>query len=144
MKEKTWYAGLGIAACVGLDWAMDKHAITEKDLESGQRERCQLGNTPEAVEHWAAALAVRFGGRPVAVALEQSRGAVIGMLSKYAHLILFPVHPKTLADYRMALHPSGAKDDPTDADLLQEFLQLHGDRLRMWQPDTEAHVACNG
>jgi transposase len=138
MKEKTWYAGLGIAACVGLDWAMDKHAITEKDLESGQRERCQLGNTPEAVEHWAAALAVRFGGRPVAVALEQSRGAVIGMLSKYAHLILFPVHPKTLADYRKALHPSGAKDDPTDADLLQEFLQLHGDRLRMWQPDTEA------
>jgi hypothetical protein len=33
----------------------------------------------------------------VAVALEQSRGAVIGMWSKYAHLILFPVHPKTLA-----------------------------------------------
>lgn len=138
MAEKTWYAGLGLAACMGLDWAKDKHAITQKDLESGQQERCQLSNTPEAVEQWATALAVRFGGRPVAVALEQSRGAVICMLSKYAHLILFPVHPKTLADYRKALHPSGAKDDPSDADMLQEFLELHGDRLRMWQPDTEA------
>lgn len=138
MAEKTWYAGLGLAACVGLDWAKDKHAITQKDLESGQQERCQLSSTPEAVEQWATELAVRFGGRPVAVALEQSRGAVICMLSKYAHLILFPVHPKTLADYRKALHPSGAKDDPSDADLLQEFLELHGDRLRMWRPDTEA------
>ena len=138
MPEKKWYDRLGLAACTGLDWANDKHAISEKDLDSGQRERCQLGNTPEAVELWATALGIRFGGRPVAVALEQSRGAVICMLSKYAHLILFPVHPKTLADYRKALYPSGAKDDPTDADLLQEFLELHGDRLRMWEPDTEA------
>jgi hypothetical protein len=60
------------------------------------------------------------------------------MLSKYAHLLLFPVHPKALADYRKALHPSGAKGDPTDGDLLEEFLELHGHRLRMWQPDTEA------
>ena len=98
MPEQTWYAALGLAACVGLDWAMDKHAVTVKDLDSGQRERCQLGNTPEAVGPWAGGLAVRFGGRPVAVALEQSRGAVISMLSKYAHLVLFPVHPKALAD----------------------------------------------
>lgn len=138
MPEQTWYAALGLAACVGLDWAMDKHAVTVKDLDSGQRERCQLGNTPEAVELWAGGLAARFGGRPVAVALEQSRGAVISMLSKYAHLLLFPVHPKALADYRKALHPSGAKDDPTDGDLLEEFLELHGRGLRMWQPDTEA------
>jgi len=50
MPEQTWYAALGLAACVGLDWAMDKHAVTVKDLDSGQRERCQLGNTPEAIE----------------------------------------------------------------------------------------------
>ena len=137
MSEETWSAALGLAAWVGLDWAMDKHAITLKDIASRQRERCELGNTPEAIALWAAGLAQRFGGRPVAVALEQSRGALIGILSKYAHLVLFPVHPKMLADYRKALHPSGAKDDPTDGDLLQEFLELHGDRLRMWQPDTE-------
>ena len=108
MPETTWYAALGLAASVGWDWAMDKHALTLKDFESGQRERCQLGNTPEAIELWAAALAVRFQGRAVAVAVEQSRGAVINILSKYAHLILFPVHPKMLADYRKAMRPSGA------------------------------------
>jgi hypothetical protein len=137
MTEKTWYAAFGFAGWVGLDWAIDKHALTLKDIESGQKERCELDSTPETIEIWAAGLDQRFDGRPVAVALEQSRGGLISMLSKYAHLVLFPVHPKTLADYRKALHPSGAKDDPTDADLLQEFLELHGDRLRMWQPDTE-------
>ena len=47
MPEKTWAAAFGFAAWVGLDWAMDKHAITLKDIHSGQRERCEQGNTPE-------------------------------------------------------------------------------------------------
>jgi hypothetical protein len=32
------------------------------------------------------------------VALEQARGAVIAKLTKYAHLVLFPVHPNMLAN----------------------------------------------
>jgi hypothetical protein len=63
MAAKTWSAALGLAAWVGLDWAIDKHAITLKDIDSMQRERCELGNTPEAIELWAADLAQRFGGR---------------------------------------------------------------------------------
>ena len=61
MPEQTWYAALGLAACVGLDWAMDKHAVTVKDLDSGQRERCQLGNSRKRLSFglvaWRRALA---------------------------------------------------------------------------------------
>ena len=42
------------------------------------------------------------------------------------------------ASLRNALYPSGAKDDPRDADLLLELLLLHRDKLRRLSPDDEA------
>src|ERR1700736_3559994 len=101
------------AARIGLDWADQKHFWTMLSGD-GKKTRGQLDNTPEAIEVWAAELAQRFGGRPVALALEQSRGAVIAVLSKYAHLALFPVHPTSLANYRKSFSPSGAKCDSVD------------------------------
>lgn len=86
---------------------------------------------------WATQLATRFSGRPVAVALEQSRGAVVFALTKYSHLHLYPIHPSTLAHFRQALVPSGAKNDPGDTGLLLELLLQHRARLRRLQPDTE-------
>lgn len=123
------------AAWIGLDWADQKHFWTMRTAD-GKFQHGELRNTPEAVEIWAADLAQRFPGRSIAMALEQARGAVIGMLSKYAHLVLFPVHSTTLANYRKAFSPSGAKGDPSDADLILDLLLKHPDRLRRMQPDT--------
>ena len=53
----------------------------------------------------------------------------------YDFLLLYPVPPKTLADYRQAFFSSGAKSDPEDADLLLELVRCHADRLRVWQPE---------
>jgi transposase len=50
-------------------------------------------------------------------------------------LRLYPVNPQTLAQFRKAFHPSGAKDDPVDADLLLEILMTHRQHLRVWIPD---------
>jgi hypothetical protein len=47
-----------------------------------------LPNTPEALQAWSAEPAVRYQGRPIAVCLEQSRGAVVYQLSRYAHLVI--------------------------------------------------------
>ena len=93
-----------------------------------------MTHTPEAVDQWAVELERRFEGRPIAVALEQSRGALVFMLSKYAHLVLFPVHPSTAANYRKSLRPSGAKADPYDASMLLDLLMRHGEQLRRFQP----------
>ena len=51
--------------------------------------------------------------------------------------MLFPVNPKSLKDYRSAFSVGGAKDDRTDAQLLEEFVRLHRDKLRALEPDTE-------
>jgi transposase len=50
---------------------------------------------------------------------------------------LFPINPVTLAKYRNAFRPSGAKDDPSDAGLLLELLERHPEALKVWRPDTE-------
>jgi len=125
------------AAYVGIDWADRKHDLCLIDPATGRRERSTLPHKPEALAEWAASLRRRFAGRSVAACLEQSRGPLIYALLQYDFITLFPVNPKTLASYRGAFSPSGAKDDPTDAEYLAELLLHHRDRLREWRPDDE-------
>ncbi len=123
------------AAWIGLDWGSQKHAICLKPADSGTVERYTLEQKPEALHSWFMNLIARFGGRKVAIAIEQTRGAVIHFLLGLASVHIFTIHPKSLKNYRDAIHPSGAKDDPTDAELLLQFLTLHQYRLKAWIPD---------
>ena len=125
------------AAVVGVDWGDKKHAWSLQRVASVQRERGEIEHTPEAVESWASMLSAPFHGQPIAVALEQSRGALVFMLAKYAHLHLYPIHPRAAAQFRAALYPSGAKDDPVDGDMLLELVLHHRAHLRPLHPDTE-------
>src|SRR5215469_11203874 len=126
------------AAFIGIDWADQKHIWCLQTAGSAQRESGELEHTPEAVEAWVAGLYQRFGKRPIAVAVEQVRGALVFMLSKYESFHLFPVPSQMAASMRQALYPSGAKDDPRDADLLLDLLLQHRDKLRRLSPDSEA------
>jgi transposase len=128
--------GTEFAALVAIDWADQKHAWMLQASGSSDRQSGMIDHTPEAIDVWSAELRLRFGGQPVGVALEQSRGPLVFMLTKYEHLVIFPVHPTTLANYRKSFRPSGAKDDPTDAGLLLDVLMLHRDKLRRLNPDT--------
>jgi hypothetical protein len=105
---------------------------------SRQIERDQWDNTPEAIERGVTELHRRCGGQPLAVALEQRRGALVALLSQYGQLHFYPVRPLTLAQHREAWYPSRSKDDPQEADLLREILCQHRDRLRRLDPDTAA------
>jgi transposase len=126
------------AAFIGIDWADQKHIWSLQTADSEQRESGELEHTPEAVESWVAHLYQRFAQRPIAVAVEQSRGALVFMLSKYEPFHLFPVPAQMAASMRQALYPSGAKDDPRDADLLLDLLVQHRNKLRRLSPDSEA------
>jgi hypothetical protein len=125
-----------VAVWLGIDWADQKHRWAMRVDGEHRVTQGDLDHTPEAVEQFVSALAVRFPGQRVAVALEQSRGALIFMLGKYAHLVLYPVHPNTLDHYRKSVYPSGAKSDPSDAALILDLLCTHTERLRPFEPDT--------
>jgi transposase len=125
-------------AFVGIDWADQKHVWCLQRADSAQRETGELEHKPEVVEAWVAELCRRFGHGPIAVAVEQVKGALVFMLRKYECLHLFPVPSTMSASMREALYPSGAKDDPRDADLLLDLLMRHRNKLRRLRPDNEA------
>jgi transposase len=122
------------AALVGIDWSDTKHAFCVQAVGGEMYEQGMIGHTPEAIETWARGLAEQFPGQQIAVCLEQSKGSLIYALLKYDFLVLYPVNPRTLAKFREAFAPSGAKDDPTDAQLALELLRKHRDKLRSWRP----------
>jgi transposase len=125
-------------AWVGIDWADQKHVWCLQAANSARRENGELEHKPEVVEAWVSELCQRFGHGPIAVAVEQVKGALVYMLHKYECLHLYPVPSTMTAKMREALYPSGAKDDPRDADLLLDLLLQHRDKLRRLTPDNEA------
>jgi transposase len=126
------------AALVGLDWGDTSHEVAVWD-ERRQTLTCErVEHTPAALRAWIAALQVRFGGAPVAVAIEQSRGAVFDALRGYPFVTLYPINPRSAARYREAFHPSLAKDDPTDAASLLDLMRKHRAELRPFVPDDES------
>ena len=125
-----------LVACIGLDWGDERHAVHLQTAEGGPVERVELEQKPDVLHTWAAQLRERFHGRPVGIAIEQRKGAVMHALMMYDCFVLYPINPKALARYREAFRTSGAKDDPADAELLLDLLRKHRDQLLPWRPDT--------
>jgi len=125
------------AATIGLDWADRQHDLWICPAGSSKAEHLRLEQTPEVLHEWVAKVRQRFNNQRVAIGIETSRGPVISALMAYDFMVLFPVNPKALKDYRAAFSVSGAKDDRTDSMLLEEFVRLHRDKLKALEPDTE-------
>ena len=123
-------------AFAAIDWGDRRHFFAVEDAAGGSVERGSFEHTPEQVGRWVEELLRRFDGGPIALALEQSRGALLAQLTRYPGLVIYPVHPVTAARLRESFTPSGAKDDQPDADLLLDLLRRHRDRLRPLEPDT--------
>ena len=136
MSDLETSSELKFAALVGIDWGDKKHAWALQVEGSSQIERGEMPHTPEAIQEWVTELRRRFPTGCLAIALEQSRGPLVFALSKYEHLVLYPIHPTSAADYRKVFRPSGAKSDGPDAALHLDMLVRHRDKLRPLQPDT--------
>lgn len=119
---------------IGIDWADRQHVVCV--LDNGRPKITPLDHEPEAILEWAQNLQRTYPDRSLCVAIEQTRGALVHALQQFSDWTIYPINPKQLAAYREAIHPSGAKDDPEDAELLAAFLQNHQHRLRPWQPDS--------
>src|SRR5688500_13630663 len=131
-------ADLSYAAFVGIDWADQKHDVCLRAAGGTEYERSVIAHRPEAIERWAHGLRERFGGQPIAVCLEIARGPLVSALQRHEFLVLFPVNPSPLSSYRSTFCVSGAKDDPTDAELALELLLRHPEKLSALRPQSVA------
>jgi len=125
-----------IVATIGLDWADQKHDLWLRPHE-GKPEHHVIEQTPEAIHEWVAQLRQRFPVGKILLSVETSRGAIIYALMAYDFIVIYPINPKALCSFREAFKVSGAKDDRTDAQLQEEMVRNHRDRLRPLQPQDE-------
>lgn len=125
------------AAYLAIDWADEKHAFSLLEAQTNKKETGCIEQKPELLGAWMAKLRARFGGRQIAIGLEQSRGALIHALLSYDFVVLYPIHTTTVANYRKAFKSSRAKNDPLDTEQILEILTKHLERLKPLNPDTE-------
>ena len=130
-------------AWIGLDWGHRTHAFALQD-DAGHAEAGTIQHSPESLHHWLSELAQRYGGRPVALAIEGNRGAVANGLRQYPWLMIYPVNPVTSARYRRAFTPSCAKDDLPDARVLLDLVRHHADKLRPLEAQRDIHSSACG
>ena len=117
------------AAFVGLAWADAQHDICIQVAGSARREFLRLDHRPAVIDAWVCTVRTRFNGQPLAICLELHKGPMVSALQNYDFLVLFPVHPLTVAKSREAFPPSRAKDDPTAAERQVERLLTHRAKL---------------
>ncbi len=132
-----------LAARIGLDWGDQHHEIALQAADSATVETVRLAHTPEALAAWFATLAHRFGGQPIGIALETSRGPIVHALLEAPFLVLYPVNPRSLCRFRQVFSPNGAKDDVPDARLLLALLTHHQAQLHPWMPEDAATRSLN-
>jgi len=137
MNQSNHYTQNDYAAFIAIDWADKKHVFSLQAAGQTKKEAGTLEHKPEVIGPWVAKLRERFAGRPLAVAVEQSRGALIHALLTYDFLVIYPLHPTTVSKFREAFKSSGAKTDPLDADQILQILTKHLELLKPLTPDTE-------
>lgn len=120
---------------VGLDWADKKHCLAVRPTPDTPATIQFLEQRPEKIDEFFLQLRTQHPQGQIAVCLEQSRGPVIYQLLKFDFVTIYPINPSVLANYRRAMCVSGSKDDPSDADLLCDFVAKHHDRLRALVPE---------
>jgi transposase len=134
MAKKQKLPDTEFAALVGIDWGDQEHSVCLKEANNPRIEQWKLKHTPAELRRWLSALRERFEGQRVAVCIELTRGPIVSVLLQHDFITIFPVNPQTLARYREAWAPSGAKDDPSDAKFALDVLINHRDKLKVLTP----------
>lgn len=121
-----------ITLWIGLDWADEKHFLSCWPADGSAKFTKELPQKPEELDCYFLQLHQQYPR--IGVCVEQSRGPLIYGLMKFDFVIIYPINPRSLAEYRRAFKLSGAKSDPSDGDLQAEIGFKHHDRLRSFEP----------
>jgi len=128
---------LKYAAYVGLDWADKKHDVCVQIGDDEKRTYHVIEHNPEAIEQWLVDLHNQVKGN-IAIVLELNKGPIVYALQNYSFVTVYPIHGLTLARYRKAMFPSGAKDDPTDAELALDMMLHYPKKVTPLKPSSDA------
>ena len=117
---------------IGMDRSDRKVNLHQLDLLSHQEHSSVLSTDPAALQTWAADLRERFPKHRAAVVFEQPANNLIGFLSRYDWITLYPINPISLQKFRETFVVSRANDDAKDATFLARLLATHGREFRPW------------
>jgi Transposase len=92
-------------AYIGIDWADRKHDIALYDCASDSWQESPIATRPQNILDWVNQLRCRYGEGLIAVAMEQKRGPLLYALCQSDNLVLCPINPRTVANYRKAFQP---------------------------------------
>jgi transposase len=124
----------------GIDWASERHAVCVLDDAGTKATAFAVAHTADGFDQLVARLR-RYGdpaGLPVAI--ERPDGRLVDRLLEAGHPVV-AVQPNAIKAWRDAEVLSGAKNDPSDAALIAEYLRLCSHRLRVlapFSPETRA------
>ena len=121
---------------VGIDWANDKHDLCIQQANSDTRKFKIIKHSANTINDWIISLHKQYKGQ-IAVAVELSKGPIVYALQKYKFVTIHPVNPSMLAQYRKAFSPSGAKDDPTDAELALDLMLNYPKKIKALKMESE-------
>ncbi|MDX2368304.1 MAG: IS110-like element ISCps5 family transposase [Colwellia sp.] len=121
---------------VGIDWANDKHDLCIQQANSDIRKFKVIKHSANTINDWIISLHKQYKGQ-IAVAVELSKGPIVYALQKYKFVTIHPVNPSMLAQYRKAFSPSGAKDDPTDAELALDLMLNYPKKIKALKMESE-------
>ena len=120
---------------VGLDWAVQTHAVCVIDAEGRVLDRFEVVHDRDGLAGLMRRLA-RFDSR-LRIAIERPSGLIVDALVEAGHEVV-PIHPNAVKASRPRYRSHGGKSDSSDAYLLADLLRTDGHRWRALCPQSDA------
>lgn len=118
---------------VGIDWAARSHALCVVDQAGAIALRFGFLHSESGLSEALTRLAQLAPASELPVAIERPSGLLVERLLEAGHPVV-PVHPNAFAAARSRWGSAAARDDPSDAYKLADYLRTDGHRLRRLQP----------
>lgn len=119
---------------IGIDWADVLHAYhllgPDDTILHGVVEQ-KPKQLADLLDQWRR----QFPNARFLIAIEQTKGALVNSLLEHDDVIIYPINPAALANYRKSFAHGGGKNDPSDALLLARFLHHYQSQLKPLRND---------
>jgi transposase len=121
----------------GIDWADQSHDVAITNEQAAKLAAFRIAHTKEGFDQLVGHLR-ELAATPaeIQVALERPDGLLVAALLEQGYAV-YPINPKVVERYRDRYHPSGAKDDARDAQVLAHILRTDGERFRPLTPESD-------